>query len=60
MISLSHGLHVSINVMGAKLAVEFIFVLYAEGWTEDQILENYPFFERTPAGRFCLYRRMYA
>jgi uncharacterized protein (DUF433 family) len=27
---------------GTRLAVEFILGLYAEGWTEDQILENYP------------------
>ena len=29
-------------VNGTRLAVEFILGLYAEGWTEDQILENYP------------------
>ena len=29
-------------VMGTRLSVEFILGLYAEGWTEDQILENYP------------------
>jgi uncharacterized protein (DUF433 family) len=29
-------------VKGTRLAVEFIPGLYAEGWTEDQILENYP------------------
>ena len=29
-------------VKGTRLAVEFILGLYAEGWTEDQILENYP------------------
>jgi uncharacterized protein (DUF433 family) len=27
---------------GTRLSVEFILGLYAEGWTEDQILENYP------------------
>ena len=26
----------------SRLAVEFILGLYAEGWTEEQILENYP------------------
>ena len=29
-------------VRGTRLAVEFILGLYAEGWTEDQILGNYP------------------
>ena len=29
-------------VKGTRLSVEFILGLYAEGWTEDQILENYP------------------
>lgn len=29
-------------VKGTRLSVDFILGLYAEGWTEDQILENYP------------------
>ncbi len=29
-------------VKGTRLSVEFILGLYAEGWKEDQILENYP------------------
>jgi uncharacterized protein (DUF433 family) len=29
-------------VKGTRLAVEFILGLLAEGWTEEQILENYP------------------
>jgi uncharacterized protein (DUF433 family) len=29
-------------VKGTRLAVEFILKLYATGWTEQQILENYP------------------
>lgn len=29
-------------VKGTRLSVEFILGLYAEGWTEDQVLENYP------------------
>jgi uncharacterized protein (DUF433 family) len=29
-------------VKGTRLSVEFILGLYAEGWTEDQILETYP------------------
>jgi uncharacterized protein (DUF433 family)/RNA polymerase subunit RPABC4/transcription elongation factor Spt4 len=29
-------------VKGTRLSVEFILGLYAEGWTEDQILENCP------------------
>lgn len=31
---------------GTRLSVEFILGLYAEGWTEEQILENYPTLER--------------
>ena len=29
-------------VKGTRLAVDFILGLFAEGWTEQQILENYP------------------
>ena len=29
-------------VMGTRLSVEFLLNLLAEGWTEQQILENYP------------------
>ena len=29
-------------VKGTRLSVDFILGLYAEGWTEDQILQNYP------------------
>lgn len=29
-------------VKGTRLAVEFILGLYAAGWTEQQVLENYP------------------
>lgn len=29
-------------IKGTRLSVEFILGLYAEGWTEIQILENYP------------------
>lgn len=29
-------------VRGTRLAVDFVLGLFAEGWTERQILENYP------------------
>lgn len=29
-------------VRGTRLAVEFVVELLADGWTDDQILENYP------------------
>jgi uncharacterized protein (DUF433 family) len=29
-------------VKGTRLAVEFILGLFAAGWTEAQVLENYP------------------
>ena len=29
-------------VKGTRLAVEFILGLFAAGWTEPQVLENYP------------------
>lgn len=29
-------------VKGTRLSVEFILGLFAEGWTEKQIIENYP------------------
>jgi uncharacterized protein (DUF433 family) len=30
------------TIKGTRLSVEFILGLYAQGWTEDRILENYP------------------
>ncbi|MCC6237634.1 MAG: DUF433 domain-containing protein [Dehalococcoidia bacterium] len=29
-------------VKGTRIAVEFVIELLADGWTEDEILENYP------------------
>ncbi len=29
-------------VKGTRLSVDFILGLFAEGWTEQQVLENYP------------------
>jgi len=29
-------------IRGTRLSVDFILGLFAEGWTEKQILENYP------------------
>ncbi len=29
-------------IRGTRIAVEFVIELLAEGWTTDQILENYP------------------
>ncbi len=29
-------------VKGTRLSVEFILSLFAEGWTKQQVLENYP------------------
>jgi len=29
-------------VRGTRLSVEFILSLFSEGWTEGQLLENYP------------------
>lgn len=29
-------------VKGTRLSVEFILGLFAKGWTEQQVLENYP------------------
>ena len=30
------------NIRGTRIAVEFIVELYAAGWTEAQILQDYP------------------
>jgi uncharacterized protein (DUF433 family) len=30
------------TIKGTRLSVEFILKLYANGWSEQQILENYP------------------
>lgn len=35
-------------VKGTRLSVEFILELFAAGWTEEQVLENYP--TLTPEG----------
>lgn len=29
-------------IRGTRIAVEFVIVLLAEGWTQEQILSNYP------------------
>lgn len=29
-------------IKGTRISVEFILGLFAEGWTEQQVLENYP------------------
>ena len=29
-------------IQGTRLSVEFILGIFSEGWTEQQILENYP------------------
>ena len=29
-------------IIGTRLSVEFILGLFSEGWTEQQVLENYP------------------
>jgi uncharacterized protein (DUF433 family) len=29
-------------IKGTRLSVEFILGLFSEGWTEQQVLENYP------------------
>ncbi|QDU40512.1 hypothetical protein Mal4_48700 [Maioricimonas rarisocia] len=29
-------------ITGKRIAVEFVIELHAEGWTHDQILQNYP------------------
>lgn len=33
-------------VKGTRLSVEFILGLFAEGWTEEQVLDNYPVLSR--------------
>jgi len=33
-------------VKGTRLSVDFILSLLAEGWTEEQVLENYPQLQR--------------
>src|SRR4051794_8587661 len=40
-------------VKGTRLSVEFIVGLFAEGWTEPEILENYPNLAREDV-RACL------
>jgi uncharacterized protein (DUF433 family) len=29
-------------IKGTRLSVDFVLSLYAEGWSEQQVLENYP------------------
>jgi uncharacterized protein (DUF433 family) len=33
-------------IRGTRLSVEFLLSLFAEGWTHDQVLENYPQLDR--------------
>ncbi len=41
-------------VKGTRLAVEFIVELLADGWTDDEIVENYPDLTREDI-RACLH-----
>lgn len=47
-------------VKGTRLSVEFLLSLFAAGWTEKQVLDNYPTLTPKSAGSVCLCRRMYA
>ena len=33
-------------IKGTRISVDFVLSLLAQGWTEDQILENYPQLQR--------------
>jgi len=35
------------TIKGTRLSVEFLIELLASGWTEEQILENYPRLKKT-------------
>lgn len=39
-------------VKGTRLAVDFLVGLFAAGWTEQQVLENYPSCHRSRFARF--------
>jgi uncharacterized protein (DUF433 family) len=42
-------------VQGTRLAVEFIIELLAQGWTEEEILDNYPGLTREDIQACLLY-----
>jgi uncharacterized protein (DUF433 family) len=42
-------------VKGTRLAVEFIIELLAQGWTEEEILDNYPGLTREDIQACLLY-----
>ena len=44
---ISHVLAGKPVIKGTRLSVEFLLSLFAEGWTHDQVLENYPQLDRT-------------
>jgi uncharacterized protein (DUF433 family) len=45
---------------GSRLSVEFILGLFSAGWTEKQILENYPTLTPEALRAMFSYIRMYA
>jgi uncharacterized protein (DUF433 family) len=50
------------TVKGTRLSVEFLLGLFATGWTEQQVLENYPTLtsEASTKSSICFYSRVYA
>lgn len=52
-------------VKGTRLSVEFLLSLFAEGWTHEQVLENYPTLDRSALqavfafGAACLHDEQY-
>ena len=47
-------------IKSTRLSVEFIIQRFANGWTTEQILENYPQLSKEALQAvFCLYRRLH-
>ena len=42
------------TIKGIRLSVEFIIERLARGWTQEQLLENYPRLSREDCSRFSL------
>ncbi len=47
-------------IKGTRLSVEFILGLLSEGWTEEEILENYPQLSREALRAVFQYLKEYA
>ncbi len=47
------------TIKGTRVSVEHIVGLLAQGWTEVEILENFPRLTEIPSSCICIYTRLH-